>query len=49
MKTAVAFEAGARFVVWEGLNFRLGVIALAAEGESLKINPTPSIGYSFNF
>jgi len=46
---AVAFEAGARFVVWKGLNLRLGVIALAAEGKSLKINPTPSVSYSINF
>lgn len=48
-QNAAAFEAGARFVVWKGLNLRLGVIALAAEGQSLKINPTPSIGYSFHF
>lgn len=48
-QNAVAFEAGARFVVWKGLNFRLGVIALAAEGQSLKINPTPAISYSFKF
>lgn len=48
-KNAVAFEAGVRFVVWKGLNFRLGVIGLAANGESFKINPTPSISYSFKF
>lgn len=48
-QNAVAFEAGARFVVWKGLNFRLGVIALAAEGQSLKINPTPSVSYSIKF
>lgn len=48
-QNAVAFEAGARLVVWQGLHFRLGVIALASEGQSLKINPTPSIGYSFKF
>lgn len=48
-QNAVAFEAGVRFVVWKGLNFRLGVIALAAEGKSLKINPTPSISYSIRF
>lgn len=46
---AIAFEAGARFIVWKGLNFRLGIIALAAEGQDLKINPTPSIGYSIKF
>jgi hypothetical protein len=48
-QNAIAFEAGARFVVWKGLNFRLGIIALAAEGQSLKINPTPSLSYSFKF
>lgn len=48
-QNAIAFEAGARFVIWKGLNFRLGVIALAAKGESLKINPTPSISYSIKF
>lgn len=48
-QNAVAFELGAKFVVWKGLNFRLGIIALAAEGHSLKINPTPSINYSIKF
>lgn len=48
-QNAAAFEAGARLVVWKGLNFRLGVIALTAKGKSLKINPTPSINYSFQF
>ena len=48
-QNAVAFETGARFVVWKGLNFRLGVIALAAEGQSLEINPTPSVSYSIKF
>lgn len=48
-QNAFALEAGFRWYVWRGLNFRLGVIALAAEGQSLKINPTPSISYSFKF
>jgi len=48
-KNAFAVEAGFRWYVWEGLNFRLGVIALTAEGQDLKINPTPSIIYSFKF
>lgn len=46
-KNAVAAEAGFRWMVWKGLNLRLGVIALAANGEDLKINPTPGISYSF--
>lgn len=48
-QNAFAVEAGFRWYVWRGLNFRLGVIALTAEGQSLKINPTPSISYSFKF
>jgi len=48
-KNAFAVEAGFRWYAWKGLNFRLGVIALTAEGENLKINPTPGISYSFKF
>jgi hypothetical protein len=48
-KNAAAVEAGVRLVVWKGLNVRAGVIALAANGESLKINPTPGISYSIPF
>jgi len=45
-ENAVAFETGVRWVVWKGLNLRLGVIAMASEGHDLEINPTPGIGYS---
>jgi hypothetical protein len=48
-KNAFAVEAGFRWYVWKGLNLRLGVIALTAEGQEVKINPTPSISYSFKF
>jgi hypothetical protein len=48
-KNALGIEAGFRWYVWKGLNFRIGVIALAAEGQDWKINPTPSISYSFKF
>lgn len=48
-KNAVAAEAGFRWMIWKGFNCRIGVIALAAKGESLKINPTPGISYSFKF
>lgn len=48
-ENAVGIEAGFRWYAWKGLNFRLGVIALAAKGHDLKINPTPSIGYSIPF
>ncbi|MFQ3576381.1 MAG: hypothetical protein SNJ77_08100 [Cytophagales bacterium] len=48
-KNAFGIEAGFRWYIWQGLNLRIGVIALTAEGQSLKINPTPSISYSFKF
>ncbi len=48
-ENALAMEAGFRWYVWKGLNLRIGVIALAADGKDLKINPTPSISYSFKF
>lgn len=46
-ENAYAIEAGARIMIWKGLQFRLGIIGLGAEGKSFKINPTPSINYSF--
>jgi hypothetical protein len=48
-KNALGLEAGFRWYVWKGLNLRIGVIALASEGQDLKINPTPSISYSIKF
>ena len=48
-KNAFAVEAGFRWYVWKGLNFRLGVTALTSEGKEVKINPTPSISYSIKF
>ncbi len=48
-ENALAMEAGFRWYAWKGLNLRIGVIALAADGIDLKINPTPSISYSFKF
>ena len=46
-KNVFAFETGVRFTVWEGLQFRAGVIGVAAKDRSFKINPTPSINYTF--
>lgn len=46
---AVGVEAGFRYMIWKGLNVRIGAIALAASGKDLKINPTPGISYSFHF
>ncbi len=48
-KNAFAAEAGFRWMIWNGLNFRIGAIAVAAKGQDVKINPTPGISYSFFF
>ena len=48
-KNAVGMEAGFRWMIWKGLNVRVGAIAVAAKGQDLKINPTPGISYSFKF
>jgi hypothetical protein len=44
---ALGIEAGFRWMIWKGLNFRLGAIALMAKGEGVKVNPTPGLSYSF--
>lgn len=46
---AVAVEAGFRWMVWKGINLRIGGIGVAAKGHGLKINPTPGISYSIFF
>lgn len=46
-KNAGAVEAGFRWMIWNGINLRLGGIAVVAKGESVKINPAPGISYSF--
>jgi hypothetical protein len=46
-KNALGVEAGFRWMVWKGLNLRIGGIMVAAQGEPIKINPTPGISYSF--
>jgi hypothetical protein len=48
-ENAVAMEAGFRWMIWKGLNARIGAIGVAAKGHDLKINPTPGISYSFFF
>ncbi len=43
-------EFGWRWMVWRGINVRIGVAALVGQGaRGVKINPTPAIGYSFAF
>lgn len=48
-KNALGFEGGFRWMIWKGLNFRIGAIAVAAKGQDVKINPTPGISYSIKF
>jgi hypothetical protein len=48
-KNALGIEAGFRWMVWRGLNLRIGAIGVASSDESFKINPTPGISYSFFF
>jgi hypothetical protein len=32
-----------------GINVRIGAIAVASKSQSMKVNPTPGISYSFFF
>lgn len=48
-KNALGVEAGFRWMMWKGLNLRIGVITVAASGESLKLNPAGGLSYSFFF
>ncbi len=48
-ENALGMEAGFRWMVWKGLNLRIGVIGVAAKGHDFKINPTPGISYSVFF
>ena len=44
---ALGMEVGFRWMVWKGLNLRIGAIGVTAKGHDFKINPTPGISYSF--
>ncbi len=46
---ALGLEAGFRWMIWQGLNLRIGAIALIAKDHDVKINPTPGLSYSFFF
>lgn len=48
-ENAMAMETGFRWMVWKGLNLRIGIIGVAAKGHNIKINPTPGISYSIFF
>lgn len=42
-------DLGYRWMVWRGLNVRLGVAVLVERGHATKVNPTPGIGWSHSF
>ncbi len=46
---AGAAEAGYRWMVWSGINVRLGVAVLVERGRAIRVNPTPGIGWSQSF
>jgi hypothetical protein len=46
---AALVDVGYRWMVWRGLNVRLGVAVLAERGHDIKVNPTPGIGWSQSF
>ena len=48
-ENALGLEAGFRWMIWKGINLRIGGIALVAKDKDTKINPTPGISYSFFF
>lgn len=48
-ENALGLEAGFRWMVWKGINLRIGGIALLAKGHDVQINPTLGISYSFFF
>jgi len=45
-KNALGIETGFRWMIWKGLNLRIGGIAVMASNRSIKFNPTPGISYS---
>jgi len=48
-ENALGLEAGFRWMVWKGINLRIGAIALVAKAHEKRINPTPGISYSYSF
>lgn len=48
-ENAFSVEAGFRWMVWKGLNARIGAIGVSAKGHDVKINPAGGISYSLFF
>jgi len=45
-KNALGLEAGFRWMVWKGLNLRIGAIGVTAKGQGFRVNPTPGVSYT---
>ena len=48
-ENAFGLELGFRWMIWKGLQVRVGGMALASTGHRLHINPTSGVSYSFFF
>jgi len=48
-ENALGLEVSFRWMIWKGLNFRIGGIALLAKDHEVAINPTPGLSYAFFF
>lgn len=48
-ENALGMEGGFRWMIWKGLNARIGAIGVVAKGQSAKVNPAGGISYSFFF
>ena len=48
-ESAYGLEAGFRWMIWKGLNLRIGAIAVTGEGHDVEINPAGGLSYSFFF
>ncbi|MDX1941181.1 MAG: hypothetical protein SFU99_11560 [Saprospiraceae bacterium] len=46
-ENAAMLEAGFRWMIWKGLNVRIGAAVLMAKDRPTYLNPTPGISYSF--
>ncbi|GAB3936499.1 hypothetical protein [Larkinella terrae] len=42
-------DGGFRWMIWKGLNARIGAAVLAAPNHTIKLNPTGGLSYSFFF
>jgi hypothetical protein len=46
---AALADVGYRWMVWRGLNLRIGVAVMLERDHAVKVNPTPGIGWSQSF